>query len=471
MNRPSPITRTTRTPSPAAGGAAGLGRLEDAAGELRRGGQLDPAHARAWRCGPSRSENWDRPRTRLKDAGAAVQADPNSPEARRLRGAILSGTGQQAAALAEMDAAVALRPGDSGAYKDRGAVLSRSGQYEKALRDLDEAIRLDPRNARAYQNRAGTYNEMRQFDRALADCDEAIKLDPRNAGARNNRGLALIGLGKNEQAIADLTDAIRLNPRLTPAYVNRGNAYVKIGQLGEAVADYESALQLSPGLTVVESGLRQVHDLLKLRASGGDDRLAARQTSPAAARAMSDGNESRASGDWAGAVADYARAVEADPREAEAYALRGWAAFCAGLPGAEADARAWLDLKGWRDPLAPYMALLGSLDARRARHDAASAAFLDEALANVSPAAWPAPVFRYLKRSIKSSDLISAAEGRERLTEARAVIGIDLYLRGERSAASDHLRWVRDHGEEGSIARDAAVETLKRIEAGTTDRP
>ena len=88
----------------------------------------------------------------------------------------------------------------------------------------------------------------------------------------------------------------------------------------------------------------------------------------------------------------------------------------------------------------------------------------DEALANIRPPAWPSPLFRYLRRTLPSMDVLSAADGLEQQTEARAVIGVDLLHRGERTAAIEHLRWARDHGLDRSIARDLARETLRRIE-------
>jgi tetratricopeptide (TPR) repeat protein len=444
----------------------GLGRFDQALLNYNVALRLDPNHSRALGLRATALERLGHDREALADYDATIRIDPNAATARRMRGALLSKLGKHDQALAEFDAAVALDPKDSGAYKDRGAVYSQSGDYAKALRDLDEALRLDPKNAKAYQNRAATFNELGQFERAIRDCDEALRINPKNAGARNNRGLALLGLGQYEQAISSLTEALALDARLVPAYVNRGGAFTRLGLIDEASADYEEALRLAPHLTAVENGLRQIRDLVRLRSRSADDSLAVRQVSPESQHFYDNGNARRASGDWSGAVAEYGRAIESDPKNADAYAMRGWSSVCAGLPGAEADARAWLDLKGWREPFSPYIALLGVLAARQAKHDVVATAFLDEALANARPTDWPAPLFRYLKRTMPSWDLIAAADAPDRLTEARAVIGLDLLYRGERSAAAEHLRWVRDHGDEGSIARDLAVEALRRVEAG-----
>src|SRR5262249_35697019 len=146
------------------------------------------------------------------------------------------------------------------------------------------------------------------------------------------------------------------------------------------------------------------------------------------------GNQRRAEGDWAGAVGEFTRAIEAYPKSSDGYALRGWSRLCAGAPGADADARAWLGLSTWRDPFAPFMALLGALAARRDGRELAADAFLDEALANTRPG-WPAPLFRYLKGQTTAAALIAAMADPVREAEARAVVGFDLFARGDRAAA------------------------------------
>ena len=76
------------------------------------------------------------------------------------------------------------------------------------------------------------------------------------------------------------------------------------------------------------------------------------------------GNTRRQSGDWR-ALADYDRAVVLAPQRPETYFARGWSRFCAGVEGADLDARVYLKLKGWRDSLSPYMAILAALAGRK----------------------------------------------------------------------------------------------------------
>ncbi len=456
-------------------GYLGRGEVLSAAGKLDLAVQSyneairlapNPARALGYRAGAFERVGNDE--AALADYDAAIKQDPVAVTPRRLRAALLSRIGRNDAAVPDLDAAVRADPTNASALKDRGGVYNRLGEHAKALRDLDEAIRLDPRSSRAYQNRAAAYNGLGQFERAVRDCDEALRLDPKNAGALNNRGLALSALGRYERALADLNESIKLDPRQVPAFHNRGGAHLHLGLFDEAAEDYQEVLHRVPGFAPALKGLQVVRELAKRRegtsSSVRDDLAMLQEVSEEAQQHCDAGHRRRGSGDWSGAIAEYSRALELDPKNSDAYAFRGWSRGCQGDPAAEADARAWLDLKGWRDPFASYMALLGVLTARQAGHDQAASVFLDEALANSHPPAWPSPLFRYLKRTMSAVDLLAAADAPDKLTEAHTVIGLDLLHRGERNAAIEQLRWVRDHGFDASIAKDLARETLRRVE-------
>ncbi len=451
----------------------GLGQFDLAFKSYNEAIRLSPGHSRAFGYRALAFERVGNDDAAIADYDAAIRLDPTATTARRSRAALLSRLGRNDQAVPDLDAAIRLDPRASSAFKDRGGIYNRLGDHARALQDLDEAIRLDPKNSKAYQNRAAAYNGLGQYERAIRDCDEALKLDPTNAGALNNRGLALAAVGLNERARNDLTESIRLQPHQVPAYHNRAGANTKLGLFDEAAADYEEVLRRAPDFAPAATGLKLVRDLTRRRASRPTDELALLHDDPEAARRyVEQGNSHRASADWPGAISEYTRALDVDPKSADALAYRGWSRACAHEPGAEADARAWLDLKGWRDPFAPYMALLGILAARDAGHDSAALVFLDEALANAHPPDWPSPLFRYLKRTIPSMELLSTAgDAPDHQTEAHAVIGLDLLHRGERAAALEHLRWVRDHGHEQSIARDLVRETLRRIDSTPPNSP
>lgn len=426
--------------------------------------RLDPNHSRAYGYRAAAFARLGQDEKALSDYATSIRLDPNVAMTHRLRGALLSKLGKHGAAIADLNDALRLDPKDAEAYKDRGGIYNRMGDSERGLRDLDEAVRLSPRNAKAYQNRAASYNGLARYDEAIHDCDEALRLDPKNSGALNNRGLALVSIRRYDRAITDLTESLRLDPNQAAAYVNRGSAYAQIGMFGPAAADFDEAARREPRVALAVNDFGPIRDFLHQRARSTSDNLAVLEPVPEARDYCDRGNAKRGQGDWAGAVEEFSRALATDPKCAEAYALRGWSRLCAGERGADADARSWFGLSSWNDPFAPYMALLGVLAARHDGRELAASAFLDEAMAHTRSSAWPAPVFRYLKREISASELIATAADPKKLTEARAVVGIDLLTSDDREAGLAHLRWVRDQGVDRSIARDLARVTLLSAE-------
>ena len=401
----------------------------------------------------------------LADYDRAIQLDPGFAHAYRLRGTLLSRRGQNDRALADFDSAVRLRPDDPGGLKDRGGVLVRLGQYDRAIDDLNKAIALDPSRAGAYLNRGAAFNSLGQYERAIDDLNKAIALEPGNAGAFTNRGLAYYMIGQYERAIESLSEGVRLAPRNAIVHLNRGNVYAKLGFKEQAAGDYETAGRLDPGLIAHYGGpARLLEDMSKQNLAIRDEKKLTLRPDPAELdRLLERGNDLRSRGDWGGAVLEYSRVIEKDPNRADAYVARGWARLCAGDVRCEADARSYLGLKGWRDRLSPYMALLGVLGARQAGNDAAAGTLLDEAIANATPGAWPLPVLRYLRHDFSTASLLESVANETQKTEAHTFVALELLHRGNRKGAREHLDWVRDHGLSRSIAADVASATRERL--------
>ena len=239
-------------------------------------------------------------------------------------------------------------------------------------------------------------------------------------------------LGERDRAIADYDEAVRLDPRMAAAYAASARLRDENGERDRAIRDYDMALRLDP---------KQV--------SLYYDR----------------GNVRREAGDSLGALADYDQAVALDPKGASTYFARGWARFSAFVDGADNDARVYISLQGWRDPLSPYMAVLAVLGSRQAGRPAEGQRVLSEALANLSPRAWPVPVLRYMKGELTEASLLQVALSKRQQTEAHAFIGLVRLQDGDRKAASEHLRWASQNGSAASIAADVAKAALARIDS------
>jgi tetratricopeptide (TPR) repeat protein len=409
------------------------------------------------------------PEHALADLDRALQLDPTDGFARRYRGSVLARLGQNEKALLDFDAALRVNPKDAGALKDRGGVLVQMGQYERALKDLDESLRLDPRRPSGYVNRGAAYNSLGRYEPALADLDEAIKLAPRNAAAHTNRGRTHFALGQYDKAIADLSEAVQLDPKSPIVHYNRAEIYARIGLLDRAIEDYDATTRLAPRFAPAYVGLGNVLDTL-----GKGDRaieeysMALRLTPTDSGVYCNRGNARRLRGDWDGAIADFSRVIEIDPRHADAFVSRGWSRLIAGREGANDDARVYLDLKRGDDKYAAYMAILGTLGARRVGRESEADGFLAEAIANTPPRTWPAPVLRHLRGTTTVEALLDAAIDDSQKTEAHAFVGVDRLFAGDQAAALEHLRWVLQHGVKSTLAIELAQETLRRIEGRNT---
>ncbi|OJW28037.1 MAG: hypothetical protein BGO49_07545 [Planctomycetales bacterium 71-10] len=442
-----------------------LGDLPRALADLDEAVRLGPNYPRAFASRGRLLEDMKEDARAEADYSRAVALDPNYAFAYRLRGAIRSRTGRNEEALRDFEVVGRLRPNDSENHKDRGGVLVRMNRNDEALAELDRALAIDPRNAKAYQNRGAAYNNLRRYAEAVADLDRAIDLDPKNAGARTNCGLALFMLGEYERSLEDLGEAVKLAPRNAIVHFNRGNVYAKLGLRDQAMADYRAVEEADPRLLASYGGVSGV------LAEMSRDRMAMRSPSPrpeptseAEAR-MREGRSSQAAGDWARAVEAFDKAAAADPRRADAYVARGWSRLCADVDGAETDARAFFNLAGWRDPAAPYMAILGVLAERRAGRDPAAYAFLEDALAKLPGSdAWPRPVLLHLNGDLADAALIDAAGNDVQRAEAHTIVALACLRNRKPADAREHLAWVHDHAVDRSVAADLARATLARLD-------
>jgi len=429
--------------------------------------RLDPAHARALAGRGIVYGDLGRDDLALSDLSRAIELDPEFARAYSHRGGLYARRGENEAALADYNTLLRLVPGDAGTYKDRGGLLVRMSRFDEAIKDLDEAIRLDPARATTYQNRGAAYNGLGQYERAIRDLSEAIRLDPDNAGAHTNRGLAQFAIGEYDEALADLSESIQLAPRHAVPCFNRAQVFDRLGFRDRAIEDYERALRLDPRMAAAQAALGKLRGELAQSRRGGRESDMAIQLGPSQVNLHYDrANSLRQSGDWRGALGEYDQAIVLEPKRPDLYVVRGWARLCTGVEGADYDARSYLALRGWRDGMSPYMAVLGVLGARAASRPADANRILDESLTNLPRGAWPAPVLRYLKGDLTASALFEAAANEKQKTEARAFLGVERLQSGDTKAAGDHLRWASDHARRGSIAGDVARAFRARIESG-----
>lgn len=250
--------------------------------------------------------------------------------------------------------------------------------------------------------------------------------------AAYEEGIQLVKKGSFREAVAAFDKALRLNPDFAEAYGGRGNVYAALAQYEQALKDYDEAIRLDSAYVEayfnrgnVYSGLVQHERALK----------------------------------------DYSAVIRLNPDLAEAYHNRALAYLILGRGEAAADARAYLQRKGWRQKKSLYMVLVGHFGDRQARREAEARQILDEAVTQCDTTAWPYPLVRYLRREINAKTLLATVTGTDKQTEALTYLGLDFARSGQRQYALPYLQWVKNGGNKKFVEYRFAVAELGRLES------
>ena len=154
--------------------------------------------------------------------------------------------GDRQGALRDAEAALQADPRNFWAYVARGFIRMQMENYQSAIADATQAIELNPGNPdnwSPYSIRGMAHLLLKQYEAAAQDWEKARQFKlPREFLHVNlySRGDALRLAGDLPGAIAECTKSLQLFP--TPeAYDNRGMAYSQKGDKDLALADFRTA--------------------------------------------------------------------------------------------------------------------------------------------------------------------------------------------------------------------------------------
>jgi tetratricopeptide (TPR) repeat protein len=323
-------------------------------------------------------------------------------------------------------------PESAADYVSRGNARARKANVNGAIADYTKAIELDPNSADAYHNRGMMRHKKQDADNAIADYSKAIELNPQFTDAYLNRGLLRRNKRELDSAILDFTKVIELNPTSVQGYANRCHTRTDARDYAGAIPDCNKALALDPA----------------------DAELY-----------FTRGNARNGLSQWGAGIADLTKSIKLH-LGANAYNHRAWPYLILNRNDlAYRDALAYLRLKGPTGENVSYVVLIAYF-AKRQAGEVVAARVLDEWAARIKSDRWPYAVIRYLRREISEQELLGAVTEKEEMVEARAYLGMNLLLSGQREAALAHLHWARENGTQGNYEHAWVTNALRRLEGG-----
>ena len=145
----------------------------------------------------------------LERVNKALAANPKEPQARFLKGVILTEQGKQSEAIEIFTKLTQDYPNLPEPYNNLAVIYASQGQYEKARTSLEQSIRTHPTYATAYENLGDVYAKL-----ASQAYGKALQLDASNTAAQNKLSLVreLVREPK-PAAVAAATDAPKETPK------------------------------------------------------------------------------------------------------------------------------------------------------------------------------------------------------------------------------------------------------------------
>ena len=153
----------------------------------------------------------------------ALESDPEFSSARSVLINAQFRKGDLDGALTEAKKLAAAAPSSGDAQLLLGELLLRKNEFDAAVAPLQKAVQLLPGSANAHAYLARAYHSTGKVKEAVAEYAKAVQSDPSNADLRSNYGLALSQVGQDAQAVEELKKVVA-----TPGYKNTAG-YTNLG--------------------------------------------------------------------------------------------------------------------------------------------------------------------------------------------------------------------------------------------------
>jgi tetratricopeptide (TPR) repeat protein len=251
---------------------------------------------------------------RTADFNAAIEADPDSVEALRLRGIFYITQKKFDEALRDLKQVIEKNPEDLTAMQAVAEVLASLKKYDEAEAQLNHIIELQPQSPGGYLLRA-RLNQLRENTEAtLADLDKIVELDAGNVMARMMRARIYLEQRKTDEAKADVERVLERNSGVVEAILLRSMIFANEGNFAAAITDMKTIARAAPDNLPVKlqlAGLYAADEKPHKAIEIYNEVLAAEADNADALRGRGDAQLSL--GNHVEAIADYEAALKLDP--------------------------------------------------------------------------------------------------------------------------------------------------------------
>jgi tetratricopeptide (TPR) repeat protein len=137
------------------------------------------------------------------------------------------------------------RPDDYASQYNLGNYYMALGRPEQAVASFENSLRFEPRFVQALVNSSLAYNELGRNDQARQNLRRALEADPGNVAAQLNLSLLLAEIGRHGEAVTGFRKVLDADPSSAVAAYNLG-VLLADENLDEAIGWFQKAFQLQP---------------------------------------------------------------------------------------------------------------------------------------------------------------------------------------------------------------------------------
>lgn len=176
-------------------------------------------------------------------AQAALNIDPELPEAHNLLGLARLQKGDRAGAKESFRNAITAQPDLAIAHNNLANLQAGNREYRQAQYHFEKAIAIDPGYAEAHHSLGLLLELTQSYDKALAELQETVRLNPKLAEVHSEVADLLAAQGKMADAKEEYRKAIQLKPDLYEAHLAFGLLLAREGSAAEAREHFDKAAQ------------------------------------------------------------------------------------------------------------------------------------------------------------------------------------------------------------------------------------